>query len=610
MTTFPSRPHLRPTLSPPRSGLVLALCLGLLGLMQPTTASAAETNAAWDTFSDTWVATDSLGRSLPTSTEAGPPKPNRHVGIFYFLWLTGKGPVYDLTHILAANSNNPAYGPPSAFHFWSEPLLGYYRSDDEFVIRKHAQMLADAGVDVLFFDVTNAYTYDPVYRRICAVLSAMRASGLRTPQIAFLAHSSEGQVVQRLYDDFYRPGTHADLWLRWLGKPLVLAAPKALTPALNDFFTVRESWAWTKGHPWFGDGQDKWPWLDNHPQTPGWHERPAKPEQLSVCVAQHPTSNIGRSFHDGQQPPPAQWDSARGFCFAEQWQRALQVNPEFLFLTGWNEWIAQRFISERGGQTMLGQRLPPGGTFFVDQYSQEYSRDIEAMRGGHGDNYTYQMIGGIRRYKGARAIPPLTAGAIVVDGRFEDWRTVGPEFRDTLGDPVQRDHPGWEGQPRFVNHSGRNDLAVAKVSTDTTNLYFYIRTREPLTPPTDTNWMSLFIDADHNPKTGWLGYDYVVNRSNVRPGLTTLERNEGGTYQWRSPVDVTYRVADNELELAIPRTALGLTPGPFTLDFKWADNLPLTGDWSDFTLHGDAAPNDRFNYRAILQPSAAPEAGR
>jgi hypothetical protein len=37
---------------------------------------------------------------------------------------------------------------------------------------------------------------------------------------------------------------------------------------------------------------------------------------------------------------------------------------------------------------------------------------------------------------------------------------------------------------------------------------------------------------------------------------------------------------------------------PFTIDFKWADNLQQTGEWSDFTLNGDAAPNDRFNYRA------------
>ena len=40
---------------------------------------------------------------------------------------------------------------------------------------------------------------------------------------------------------------------------------------------------------------------------------------------------------------------------------------------------------------------------------------------------------------------------------------------------------------------------------------------------------------------------------------------------------------------------------PSAIDFKWADNIQQTGDWTDFTINGDAAPNDRFNYRATLR---------
>lgn len=36
----------------------------------------------------------------------------------------------------------------------------------------------------------------------------------------------------------------------------------------------------------------------------------------------------------------------------------------------------------------------------------------------------------------------------------------------------------------------------------------------------------------------------------------------------------------------------------YWVDFKWTDNCYEKGDWTDFTLNGDAAPNDRFNYRA------------
>ena len=33
-----------------------------------------------------WPATDALGRRLPMAAEVGPPRPDRFVAIFYFLW--------------------------------------------------------------------------------------------------------------------------------------------------------------------------------------------------------------------------------------------------------------------------------------------------------------------------------------------------------------------------------------------------------------------------------------------------------------------------------------------------------------------------------------------
>lgn len=33
-------------------------------------------------------------------------------------------------------------------------------------------------------------------------------------------------------------------------------------------------------------------------------------------------------------------DTDKGLYFDQQWQRALEVDPEFIFVTGWNEWTA------------------------------------------------------------------------------------------------------------------------------------------------------------------------------------------------------------------------------------------------------------------------------
>ena len=116
-----------------------------------------------DTFADAWPATDALGRTLPLHQEAGGRRADRFVGIFYFNWQASfTGPpfnhtrVFDNTKLIAANPNKPAWGPPGIPHYWGEPRFGYYRPDDPWVIRKHVQMLTDAGVDVLIFDVTTA----------------------------------------------------------------------------------------------------------------------------------------------------------------------------------------------------------------------------------------------------------------------------------------------------------------------------------------------------------------------------------------------------------------------------------------------------------------------
>ncbi len=572
----------------------------LLVLARPICAAEA---AAWDTYSDTWVATDAPGRSLPQFSDTGGVKKDRAVGIFYFLWLGQHGrTVYDNTRIIAENPTDPHYGPAGAYHFWGEPLFGYYQADEEFVIRKHAQMLADAGVDVMIMDVTNAITYPKVYLAVCKVLTEMRAVGLKTPAIAFLANSRSAKVAQTLYDDFYSKNLYADLWFRWKGKPLLLAPDKELSPEVKAFFTLRQSWAWSQPRGWFGDGRDKWTWVDHYPQKAGWHDGPDKPEEISVATAQHPVSNIGRSFHDGKEPPADQISPEKGLCFAEQWKRALEVDPEFVFITGWNEWIASRFISKEGNQTFLGKRVGKGGTFFVDQYSQEFSRDIEPMKGGHGDNYYYQMVENIRRYKGVRELPPVSPRAIVLDGKFDDWKDVQPEFRDTIGDPVHRDAEGYDKATRYKNATGRNDLVAAKVSYDAVSVYFYVRTKDAISASTDPNWMMLFIDTDHDASTGWLGYDFVINRNSGGDGKGPLERHAGGgKYAWTSAGQVQYRVAGNEMELAVPREAMGIRSLPATLDFKWADNIQQTGEASDFMLNGDAAPNDRFNYRAVLR---------
>jgi hypothetical protein len=489
-------------------------------------------------------------------------------------------------------------------HYWGEPLFGYSVSDDDAVLAKHAQMLDDAGVDVVIFDASNQLTYPRSWQALGRVWGDIRRRGGHTPQIAFLCPFGDPKkVVVELYRDLYGPELYPELWFRWEGKPLILADPAAFQQSGSDA-TVRNFFTFRKPQPdYFAGPQvpNEWGWLEVYPQH-GFTNAAGEVEEVTVGVAQNavdgrlsvmsnPRSH-GRSFHAGQEPGPEP-QVFTGANFSEQWNRAIALQPKIIFVTGWNEWIAGRFSPPSG---FYGD----GPVTFVDEFNREFSRDCEPMRGAHGDAFYWQLVANIRRFKGVPAIPPVRSKPIVIDGKFDDWAGVTPEFRDDVGDPVRRDHAGWAQGSHYVNRTGRNDIVAAKVSADERNIYFYVRTQAPLTPATDPNWMLLFIDADRNPKTGWLGYDFAVRQYDPRNNKALLERQTGDGYHWGSPVAVDYRLAGNELELAVPRAALGIAPGQPAFDFKWADNLQQTGDWSDFTLNGDAAPNDRYNFRAII----------
>ena len=166
---------------------------------------AGQVAAKWDTYSDTWHATDNLSRIVADNTITGDVKPDKTAGIFYYIWHGQHGTAgpFDISQILLGKQE---YGPVHLFHHWSEPLFGYYLPNDEWVVRRHAQMLKDAGIDVIIFDATNAFTYNNIYLNLCRIYTALRAAGQTTPQIAFLTWSDSGNTVKRIYDEFYAKG--------------------------------------------------------------------------------------------------------------------------------------------------------------------------------------------------------------------------------------------------------------------------------------------------------------------------------------------------------------------------------------------------------------------
>ena len=568
-----------------------------------------------DLYADTWVATDGLGRPQPGIAEAGPVRQDRWVGIFYWTWHVprGTGGPNDNTRLIAAAKDGKIDWPNNGCpHHWGEPELGYYMMTDPFVIRKHASMLVDAGIDAVLFDTTNPpFTWKDQYEALCRDYSQMRIEGNRTPAIGIHlpirrppagARHVSGRISTK-------PGLWSELWFRWDGKPLILADKQFVKdPQIREFFTFRRPMP----DYWKGPiGPDQWSWLEVHPQHI-FRNRNGEAEQMSVGVAQnalpdtpgpapmsHKSGAMGRSWHNGAKDTREAAVNL-GLNFAEQWGRAIAVDPKFIFVTGWNEWVAGRFTKWHIYTDK--DAYFPGG-LFVDQYNHEYSRDCEPMAGGHTDDYYYQLAGWVRRFKGVRPMPTARGpAAIAIDGHFGDWDAIEPEFRDTIGDVKHRDHGGY-GDLVYKNTTGRNDLVISKAAYDADRLYFFAQTSAPVTPYTDPMWMLLLLDIDQDASTGWLGYDYIVNQEVTGSTGTTIKRWNDGS--WQAVGSATYNVNGNGLELALSRDLVGETGGAPACDFHWADNIQSFDGVAELGCNGDSAPNRRWNYRFMVNPFAS-----
>lgn len=581
----------------------LVLSLAVLVLAFPASAR--------DVFSDTWVAVDGLLRMAPQGNRVGGPKPDHTVGMFYWTWHYANGAHFEprnVQKILEENPEainrpeDPAWGPDGSAHWWNEPLLGFYDDRDPWVLRKHAEWLADAGVDAIFFDATNGeLTWPEAYEVLFDVFEQARQDGVQVPKVVFMcAFGPVNNIVMKLYNEVYAEGKHRDLWFMWDGKPLIMAYPDNVPEPARSFFTFRP------GQPLYDQGPkraDHWGWLEIYPQHGFGAQVNGRYEQATVGVAQNYSymrdfgdtaqftwpGSFGRSYHAGHDDatPNA---VLYGMNYQEQWRRIVEMDPRLAFITGWNEWIAGKYPRD----TEHWGGMPVN---FVDEFNDEKSRDVEPSKGKLKDHYYYQTVANIRRYKGARVAPGAGPRVpIQIDGQFDDWAAAGPEFRDHRGGMMTRDYKGF-GSTHYADTSARNDIVRAKVERDDTFVYFYVETDKPLTPSTDPNWMYLLLHTSGQRVMGWEDYDFIVNRVPPVNGKAVLERNVNGRWEWQKAGDLPMAVSGNQLELAIPREVLGFAKdAKIDLEFKWADNVQHPGDPLDFMVSGDAAPDARFRY--------------
>ena len=589
----------------------------------PSNAADSENNVR----PDTWVATDSLGRETPVYETTGELKSDKYVGIFYFLFLNSdqSAEIIDISKSYLRGGIEAVWEDMrinDGMFFFAEPYFGYYKNSDEWVYAKHAQLLYDAGVDFIFIDVTNGVGDTPndpgffmeAWTTLCEVWSDIRANGGNTPQIAFHCGKFENTGKahsQWLWDYVYKDGKFKDLWFYWDGKPLILGNFSTAADEIKNFFTIRESWAFnsfTEG----GDGKSKWPWIAQYPQVPGTDEN-GKPEQVSVCAGFHANSSKGRSFHKDKNPTTGRLDfgfgleeTNYGLNFEEQWSRVFEIDPEIVMITGWNEFNAGRWIDPNANNQTICNTYQVDISddqfkyVYVDLFSPEYSRDIEPLKGFYKDNYYYQMVNNIRKYKGVRKIEQGTGSKnINMSGDFEEFDNIGPVFSDSVYDIQHRNHESVGSVLHYTNNTGRNDISTAKVSKVGDYTYFYLNCVDDIVVDDGSNWMNLYIDSDQYYYTGWEGYDFVINRSRT-DGKVSVEKFVDNSWEFKNVGEAEYTLNGSELVIKVKSEIIALNSRD-NFDFKWADNSTVNGEIMEFMDLGDTAPNSRFNFRYVKE---------
>ena len=564
---------------------------------------------------ETWALTDGLGRSAVLKGDVHEKDSSKFVGLFYWTWHTQQSSgktARNVTELLKKDPTairdfsselleNTYSGYP---YFWDEPIYGYYIDTDEYVLRKQAELIADAGVDVIFFDCTNeTLLWEESYEQLFKVFEQAREDGVNVPQVAFILPFWDFSYMHtdlvNLYNNIYSKGRYRDLWFIWDGKPLVLADKNCLDAdveadrTLLDFFTFRDN-----EPSYFVNNKmitkETWGWCSSYPQTKfGWSFN-GDVEEMCVSVAQNAAKGElvamnadakvqGRAFSKGIYSYSYKYGGKKikakstmedaylyGINFQQQWDRALKCDPEFVFVTGWNEWIAGRWDEWCGTENA-----------FPDQFNYEFSRDCEPSAGILKDHYYCQLVENIRRFKG-------------VSDTVEPVNGVKTYYHYT-DSTYNRSSKGWGGI-EYTNSTMRNDFIKAEVSDDGRNIYMSVYTKDNITEYTDNAWMRILIDTDVSGiSPNWEGFEYIINRNNADENRVIVEKSTGG-WNFETCGTAEYEVSGNVMKLVIPVSSLGLSSENVKFNFKLSDNMKTDGDIMDFYLNGDVAPGGRFTF--------------
>ncbi len=544
--------------------------------------------------------TDALGREL---TPISGFKTGKYVGLFYFLWhgQHAADRVRNITELLKTNyadlfdaSLDNQEVPYDSWCHYQEPLYGYYNSLDPWVMRKHIELFIHMGIDFLVMDFTNGIYYDKPLAILMDLLLEYQAAGFKVPQISFYVNVKPQELTERLYREVYTNPKYESLMFYGNGnKPMVISVPHMLSRELNEYFDVRAS-------QWYrGDYPDTiFPYWEFYRV---WHKYT---DMVNVSFAQSGTS-FSFSFESWDGPKHENWGRGyttatkengnvdailRGDNFQEGWDAAMALDPDMIFITGWNEWVMQKMNLH----VFFPDHFKDDFPCYTDNFNVEYSRDAEMTKiptykkgedgtyaeEGYGDNYVMQIMENIRKFKGIPASNQATSGV---------YKAVSTK-------KTARDCDGFYAGTHYTQDAPRTFIREVQVTSDAQNLYFNVTTDTEIQIPDHpcTNWMNLFIGVKGSNQKAWNGFHYVVNRHLGERGTASVELFTGGDTMKVGEAGIY--VDGCTMRYTVSRDLLGIANTDFEIFFKIADGVTDETNILDYYVSGEVFPIGRLGY--------------
>ena len=585
----------------------------------------------WDFTISQLSGTDALGRKVnPTNGN----QTGKYVSIYFFPWFgTHTKKIYNIDELLTkyengirGNLENPLWAisgeyynstlsPNGEFHYWGEPIYGYYDSSDPWVIRKQLELLAYAQVDCLMLDYTNNVTYLQATTALLDAIKEMSETGCKVPKVAFMLSAVNDEhlndSLQAVYNDYLSVEKYkncffiGDSKINPSGKPLVTGKD-----AIKDEFLEKQ--IWFKTLQWHGVPFDpnNFPAMSeevvqlNHngfmSVTTEVYSSANDVHEISWCTDPYlyPEMDLlrGRGWEPGDKTNGTNPDKvAAGACFNNQWKNVFE-NPDIFFVQvqTWNEWWAQK------QNALMKPYHDVQRAVFVDTFNEAFSRDIEPVKGRLGDNYYLQLVQNIRKFKQKSVASAVKheKQTVQIEKGLLAWKDIPGNYLDLEGEAIIRDYPSIDPKLFYKNNSARNDIVRLKFANDSENLYVMVETKQTITKwkDNDQNWMNLYISTGKN--SGWEGYDFIINRFPQKDGLTSVEFiNTDGEFLRKG--DVHYYLEDNRIFYSIPLKVIGVSEND-QIEIKASDNLLKSLEVSEFYTNGDCVPVGRLNFAYLI----------